>query len=197
MAETYTQEEMEAAYSEKETHMIKQLTGEYDYIDHSPSTKTIIIRGFFEDERIEVIKLCRLSAIRSGDTWLVSKEDERYGDRPSPITGYGNAEFIDDALRDFLISVREEMEIREKDWKKDTILGAMKEYFRIPKAKYYGFTYCLPQLPLLKWLWKRIFCKRNWHLFDETSSVETGHSLYCDACKLSVYLDDEKGIEHE
>jgi len=172
----------------------RMLTGEFMYIDHSPTMKTIIIRGFFEDERIEVIKLCRLNALLLNDEWVVSKEDEEF-DGPSKITSYGNAEYLDDALRDFLVSVREEMEIRQKDWKKDTILGALKDYFRIPRVKYHGLTYCLPQwiLPI----WKHLFCWRHWHLFDETSSIENGHRLYCDACGLSVYLDDEKGIEHE
>ncbi len=37
------------------------------------------------------------------------------------------------------------------------------------------------------WLWKRLFCPREWHLFDESMSSED-HCLYCDACGLSVHI---------
>lgn len=54
------------------------------------------------------------------------------------------------------------------------------------KIEYYGITY--PKIfdnRLVKWLWKRINCKKNKHLFDETSSFDE-HYLYCDACGLYV-----------
>lgn len=37
------------------------------------------------------------------------------------------------------------------------------------------------------WLWKRWFCPKGWHLWDEVMSLED-HSLYCDACEMEVWL---------
>jgi len=57
------------------------------------------------------------------------------------------------------------------------------------KIKYYGITY--PKMfysRLAQWLWKKINCKRNMHLFDECSSFDS-HYLYCDACGLYVGID--------
>ena len=42
-------------------------------------------------------------------------------------------------------------------------------------------------------LWKKIFCKRGLHLFDEVTSLDE-HYLYCDACGLMVgieYMEEE------
>jgi hypothetical protein len=42
-------------------------------------------------------------------------------------------------------------------------------------------------------LWKKIFCSRGFHLFDEVCSLDR-HELYCDACGLTaglIYLLDE------
>lgn len=56
--------------------------------------------------------------------------------------------------------------------------------------KYLGITYRLPANRITWWLWRRIFCPRGWHLFDEVSSVEW-HYLGCDACGLAVQVADE------
>jgi len=42
---------------------------------------------------------------------------------------------------------------------------------------------------LVWWLWKKIFCPRNIHLFDEVETFEEGNYLYCDACGLMVFVD--------
>ena len=50
---------------------------------------------------------------------------------------------------------------------------------------YRGITY-FPVLDsrFVQWIWKRLFCRREWHLFDEVLGFE--HYLYCDACGLMV-----------
>jgi len=55
--------------------------------------------------------------------------------------------------------------------------------------QYHGYTHYFPQFLLP--LWKIIFCKRGWHLWDEIYTVwdDGKHdSLYCDACGISVFL---------
>lgn len=45
---------------------------------------------------------------------------------------------------------------------------------------------------LVRWLWRRWCCPRDWHTFDEVESWGTSppeHSLYCDACGLTVYIE--------
>jgi len=37
-------------------------------------------------------------------------------------------------------------------------------------------------------IWKSVFCKNGFHLFDETTDVKN-HFLSCDACDLAVYMD--------
>ena len=37
------------------------------------------------------------------------------------------------------------------------------------------------------WLFKKYFCKREIHLFDECESLDD-HNLYCDACGLTVEI---------
>lgn len=52
---------------------------------------------------------------------------------------------------------------------------------------YYGVSY--PRLfdnGFAHWFWRRAFCPRNWHLFDECKS--TDHVLHCDACGLMVHV---------
>lgn len=41
----------------------------------------------------------------------------------------------------------------------------------------------------LHWLWRRLCCSREWHLFDEVSSSDGGWSLDCDACGLVVNIE--------
>jgi len=46
------------------------------------------------------------------------------------------------------------------------------------------------------WLFKKYFCQRNIHLFDECESLDD-HTLYCDACGLTVNIasiEKEKDI---
>ena len=47
---------------------------------------------------------------------------------------------------------------------------------------YKGYTYYFPQK--LLFLWKKVLCKRNWHLWDEVSTYNNGPKRYfiCDAC---------------
>ncbi len=63
-------------------------------------------------------------------------------------------------------------------------------------STYRGITYfpILDNRPV-QWLWKKLFCPREWHLFDECLSF--AHYLYCDACGLSVHIDgfEEEGVE--
>jgi hypothetical protein len=71
--------------------------------------------------------------------------------------------------------------------------------------QWHNITY--PQFPLV-WalpLWKRVFCGRGWHLFDEVygacshntrAACECAqcngyqHALYCDACGLTVPIKE-------
>jgi hypothetical protein len=43
--------------------------------------------------------------------------------------------------------------------------------------------------PFVQSLWKRIFCPRGWHLWDEHANAEQ-HDLFCDACEFSLYIND-------
>lgn len=54
---------------------------------------------------------------------------------------------------------------------------------------YHGITYFkfLDNLWIQN-LWRKYFCKRNIHLFDESISLES-HSLSCDACDLNVDIE--------
>ncbi len=61
----------------------------------------------------------------------------------------------------------------------------MKKYNR----RYYGLTH--PRIlgcSFIRYLWKKFFCKRNFHLFDECESSESW-CLHCDACELMVEID--------
>jgi hypothetical protein len=46
--------------------------------------------------------------------------------------------------------------------------------------------------------WKKVFCPKGWHLFDECQS-QYSHSLFCDACGLDVKINDydEEELEHD
>ena len=53
--------------------------------------------------------------------------------------------------------------------------------------KYRGITYFdFLSYDWTLWLWKKLFCPRNIHLFDECESY--GHYLSCDACHLEVHI---------
>ena len=62
--------------------------------------------------------------------------------------------------------------------------------WRAYEVQYRGFTHFIPMwlLPVWKWL----FCKRKWHLFDEVLSSDFHHFLYCDACGEEVRLPYDK-----
>jgi len=54
---------------------------------------------------------------------------------------------------------------------------------------WYGITYpskLLCHKSILKF-WKKYFCVRGWHLFDEMDS-QGCHSLICDACELDIEI---------
>lgn len=60
--------------------------------------------------------------------------------------------------------------------------------------KYRGISYppILCFKPIL-WLWKKLCCRRNWHLFDEVETLGSpasapDHYLVCDACDLVVNI---------
>ena len=56
---------------------------------------------------------------------------------------------------------------------------------------YYGITHLVP-IYLLP-IWKKVFCKLNWHLFDEVTTFDR-HELYCDACGKTIgitYMEEE------
>ena len=40
------------------------------------------------------------------------------------------------------------------------------------------------------WFWKKVFCPKGFHLFDEYASLER-HCLYCDACEISIEIDND------
>lgn len=58
--------------------------------------------------------------------------------------------------------------------------------------KYFGLSYplILSNKLVLKF-WKRFFCPRGYHLFDEVLSFgeTTEHYFSCDACDLLVYIE--------
>lgn len=54
-----------------------------------------------------------------------------------------------------------------------------------------GITY--PRLLDHGWiqrLWAKYLCPRGWHLWDEVLGA-CGHSLYCDACEISIAIGKE------
>lgn len=66
-------------------------------------------------------------------------------------------------------------------------------------ANWKGITYpTLRSGVLPEWvysLWRLLFCKRGFHLFDEVI-VLNGHQVVCDACELVVWIDDEHQESH-
>jgi len=60
---------------------------------------------------------------------------------------------------------------------------------KIIRNAYYGITYppILGKWPIIS-LWKRFFCSKNMHIFDEVKS-DISHCLYCDACGLVVNIE--------
>jgi len=51
-----------------------------------------------------------------------------------------------------------------------------------------GFTHpSLLSTPIVRLIWRKLFCKRGWHLWDEVLSLED-HYLSCDACDSTVRL---------
>ena len=62
---------------------------------------------------------------------------------------------------------------------------------------WYHITHGIPMwlLPI----WKKLFCHRGWHLFDEVASLGR-HELYCDACGKTIgitYMEEEKDLTSE
>lgn len=54
---------------------------------------------------------------------------------------------------------------------------------------YYGISYfSFLQFEFIYKFWKKYFCKKNIHLFDEVWNIEN-HYLVCDACGLIVHID--------
>lgn len=45
---------------------------------------------------------------------------------------------------------------------------------------------------LIHKLWKKFFCKKEIHLFDEVFDSEKEHFLYCDACDLKINIKPEE-----
>jgi len=45
---------------------------------------------------------------------------------------------------------------------------------------------------LAQWLWRKLFCRIGWHLWDEVLS-DLGHRLYCDACEEELVIDSPRG----
>lgn len=59
-------------------------------------------------------------------------------------------------------------------------------------SEYQGYTHYWP-LKLL-WLWRLLFCRREWHLWDEVES-DCDHYLSCDACGKTVQIGEWKDGE--
>jgi len=56
---------------------------------------------------------------------------------------------------------------------------------------YHGYTYIgLLDNRLSRFLWRKVFCVRGWHLWDE-SLGDARHYLSCDACGVAVALGVE------
>ncbi len=57
-------------------------------------------------------------------------------------------------------------------------------------SEYRGITYFkFLDNKFFRYLFKKYFCPKNIHLFDETASLED-HYLSCDACGLEVHITD-------
>ena len=59
-------------------------------------------------------------------------------------------------------------------------------------AQTYGITHHLPCSRPVLWAWRKVFCKRGWHIFDEVvcatdeDDLDFDRYLVCDACDLVV-----------
>lgn len=78
------------------------------------------------------------------------------------------------------------------NWFVDVILGYKQNYVENPnnrmKEKRLDITYpYFLQNKFSLWMWKKVFCPKGFHLFDEVQSVEH-HYLSCDACEYTVNL---------
>lgn len=51
---------------------------------------------------------------------------------------------------------------------------------------FHGITHLVP--PFLLRPWRRLFCRRGWHAFDEVGLIDE-HYLSCDACGLAVGIE--------
>ena len=60
-------------------------------------------------------------------------------------------------------------------------VSTVKRKRRPNKVVYHGYSYCFPSF--LAPIWKRLFCKRGWHLWDEQIPMFQAHQrMICDAC---------------
>ena len=68
----------------------------------------------------------------------------------------------------------------------------MGEMSTIMGHEWLGISYPIPEflqrLDFIYWLWKRIMCKRGYHLFDEVINSDGEHYLVCDACQLILHI---------
>ncbi len=54
--------------------------------------------------------------------------------------------------------------------------------------RYRDFTYPLwLDSPPVRFVWRILFCRGGWHLWDEVESIEE-HYLFCDACEETAGL---------
>jgi hypothetical protein len=59
---------------------------------------------------------------------------------------------------------------------------------------YHGYSYPSIFANRLGWfLWKRLFCRTGWHLWDEVWSLDF-HGLFCDACEIEEEIKDAADV---
>ena len=73
----------------------------------------------------------------------------------------------------------------------DRLLMEEKPFNKMINYKWRGITYPSFLYPFF-FIWRKLFCKRGFHLFDEVLSGAFGHYLYCDACELVIPIHDDK-----
>lgn len=55
-------------------------------------------------------------------------------------------------------------------------------------TEYHGFTYpTILDHAWVHWLWRRLFCPKGWHLWDEARGLNDD-TLYCDACGWNIVI---------
>ncbi len=60
----------------------------------------------------------------------------------------------------------------------------------MPVNNFYGYTYPgFMSNRLCQKIWRIMFCRRGWHLWDEYIGYSL-HYLFCDSCGERVLLDD-------